>query len=146
MAKVFGAYAFLTSNFAQRELPQHTVLLLIEAIRRIRDPPKARVLPATRGEFEKERNRVTRFDGGEHRAVAGRQGLVAAPAFARVDDGFGCGIVGVRVARVDLPEIREQRDEATVAMVKTAPAAMRAMHVRPRHFLCARRKSLFRRH
>ncbi len=70
--------------------------------------PEAGMLPTTRSEFIEKRDAVLCFDGAEHRAIAGRQTLIAAPPFARVKNAIAVVRRAIRVARIDAPEIREQ--------------------------------------
>jgi hypothetical protein len=86
--------------------------VFVEAVFGRRDAPVACELPAAGAELVEERDGVARLDGGEERAVAGREVLVAVAALAGVDDCLAVGGERVRVAGVDAAEVCEQGDEA----------------------------------
>jgi len=117
------------------ELPEHTVLALVEELAGGRDAPEAHVLPAAHAELIEKWHTVAALDGREQGAVAWVQILVAAPAVARVVDGV-CGVAdAVGVAGVDAAEVRQERDEAAPALVNAVADGVRAAHLFPRENL-----------
>ena len=104
-------FCFMTLDSLQSESPQHPVLCGVEFVAGGGDAPAAHVLPASDREFVEERDGVSALDGREQGAVGGRQLLIAAPSLSRVFDNVGVvPDVPVGVARIDAPEVCEQRD------------------------------------
>jgi hypothetical protein len=115
--------------------PEHAVLFLVEDVRACMDAPESHMLPATDRELVEERDAVAALDGGEEGAIAGAQGLIAAPSLPRVIDDIGGFCLTIRIAGVDPPEVREQGDETTPALVDAVLYAMREIDFRPRENL-----------
>ncbi len=71
------------------------------------------------------------LDGGQERAIAGTQMLVAPAAFARVVNAVFGFALPVRITGIDAPEVRQQRDEPPSALVDAIPYAMRVIDFSP---------------
>ena len=96
------------------------------------DSPVSHVLPAPDREFIEERDGVPALDGCEQCAVGRAQVLVAATASSRVRDGIARFAAAVRIAGVDAPEVRQERDEPALALVDAVPYTVRAIDLGPR--------------
>src|ERR1043165_4831667 len=123
----------------QSELPEHAVLFLVEQLFAFRDAPEAHVLPTPDRELVEERHAVAALDCREQGAIARIQMLIAAPPVACVVDGLFVFRSAVWIARIDAPEIRQERDETTRALIDSVAHTLRAADFGPRKNLVGER-------
>lgn len=124
-------YSFSFAGSLQCELPEHTVLSLVEELSAIYDPPEAHVLPTTDRELVEERHGMTSFYRTEQSTVAGAQTLVASPPFARVADALARFMHTVWIAGVDAAEVCQERDQPAATMIDTVLDTMCTVDLGP---------------
>ena len=116
----------------ERELPDHPFALLIEDVAAIGDSPFPEIFPSVNAKLVEKRNRVAGIDRGNKGLVSGVKLLVAAAARAGVVDDVARIAVEIRIAGIDAPEIRQQRDQPAVFLINTVPRTVKHGNQRPR--------------